>query len=217
MREACRRAQALDIIERNPEGFNATRRRARPAALRRRAPAPLDRARAAQESADPDSRRGHERARRDHRSQGAGGARRGHEGPHHLRDRAPARHHPQRHPHPGVRGRPHHRERQFRRAGAPGRHFAELAKTQFIVRAAQERRAHDLGTSAPPAEPASRPRPRHRQPTAEADQNRPPRAQARASHARSSRPEGPTRGRRKPSTSAAPGCSRSSRPQRRPC
>ena len=35
---------------------------------------------------------------------------RGHEGPHHLRDRAPARDHPQRQPHPGVPGRPHHRE-----------------------------------------------------------------------------------------------------------
>ena len=47
MREACARAQALDFIERNPEGFDARGRRARPAAVRRRAPAALDRARAA--------------------------------------------------------------------------------------------------------------------------------------------------------------------------
>ena len=39
MRAACERAQALDFIERHPEGFEATGRRARPHALRRRAPA----------------------------------------------------------------------------------------------------------------------------------------------------------------------------------
>ena len=46
IRAAAERAQALDFIERNPEGFEAPRRRARPHALRRRAPAHLDRARA---------------------------------------------------------------------------------------------------------------------------------------------------------------------------
>ena len=44
----------------------------------------------AQESADPDPRRGDQRARRHDRAEGAGRARRGDEGPHHLRDRAPA-------------------------------------------------------------------------------------------------------------------------------
>ena len=64
LREACRRAQALDIIERNPQGSRGQCRRARPHAVGRRAPAHLDRARAAQGSADPDPRRGHQRARR---------------------------------------------------------------------------------------------------------------------------------------------------------
>ena len=40
------------------------RRRARPDALRRRAPAPVDRARASERPADPDPRRGDQRARR---------------------------------------------------------------------------------------------------------------------------------------------------------
>ena len=117
LRAAAARAQALDFIERNPEGFEADRRRARPGAVGRRAPAHLDRARVAQESADPDPRRGDQRARRHHRAEGAGRARRGDEGPHHLRDRAPALDRAQRHPHPGVRGRPHRRERHVRRAG----------------------------------------------------------------------------------------------------
>ena len=134
MREAAARAQALDFIERNRTASRA-RRRARPAALRRRAPAPLDRARAAEGPADPDPRRGDERARRRHRSQGAGRARRGDEGPHHLRHRAPAGDRAQRDPHPGVRGRAHHRERHLRRAGARGGRFAELAKAQFMVQA----------------------------------------------------------------------------------
>ena len=41
------------------------------------------------------------------------GARRGDEGPHHLRHRPPPRHHPRRHAHPGVRERPHRRERNL--------------------------------------------------------------------------------------------------------
>ena len=136
MREACQRAQVLEIIERNPEGFAGQRRRTRPAAVGRRAPAPLDRARAAQGPADPDPRRGDERARRADRSQGAGGAGRGHEGPHHLRDRAPARHHPQCDPHPGVPGRAHHRDRHLRRTGGPGR----------PIRRARPHAIHDSGS-----------------------------------------------------------------------
>ena len=97
MRSALARAQALDFIERNPEGFDGECRRARAVPVRRRAPAAVDRARAAEEPADPHSRRGDQRARRHHRNEGPGRARRGDEGPHHLRDRAPAGHHPQRH------------------------------------------------------------------------------------------------------------------------
>ena len=77
-------------------GSNATVGERGRLALRRRAPAPVDRARAAEGPADPDSRRGHQRARCRDRGQGAGGARRGDERPHHLRHRAPARHRPQR-------------------------------------------------------------------------------------------------------------------------
>src|SRR5262249_21322023 len=51
------------------------------------------------------------------------GAGRGDERPYHLRDRAPARHHPQRRPHPGVRGRPRRRERHLRRVDAARRAF----------------------------------------------------------------------------------------------
>ena len=98
LREAAERAQATDLIERHPEGLAGIGRRARPLALRRRAPAPLDRARAAEGSADPDPRRGDQRARRHDRAQGAGRARRGDEGPHHLRDRASPRDRAQRRP-----------------------------------------------------------------------------------------------------------------------
>ena len=117
LREAAARAQATDLIERHPEGLEGIGRRARTLALRRRAAAPLDRARAVEGSADPDPRRGDQLARRHDRAQGAGRARRGDEGPHHLRDRAPARDRAQRHPHPGVRSGAHHRGRLVRRAG----------------------------------------------------------------------------------------------------
>ena len=90
IREAAARAQALDFIERNPEGFEASvgeRGRMLSGGERQR----ISIARALREkSADPDPRRGDQRARRHDRDEGAGGARRGDEGPHHLRDRAPA-------------------------------------------------------------------------------------------------------------------------------
>ena len=69
MRDAAARAQALEFIERAPDGFDDAGRRARPRAVGRRAPAPVDRARAPQGPADPDSRRGDERARRRDRGQ----------------------------------------------------------------------------------------------------------------------------------------------------
>ncbi len=89
-------------------------RRARPHAVRRRAAAAVDRARAAEGPADPDPRRGDQRARRGHRGQGQRRSRRSDEGPHHLRDRAPPFDHPQRDAHPGVRQRPRDRKRNFR-------------------------------------------------------------------------------------------------------
>ena len=58
MRDAAARAQALEFIERSPEGFDTLCGRARPHAVRRRASAPVDRARSSQGPADPHSRRG---------------------------------------------------------------------------------------------------------------------------------------------------------------
>ncbi len=89
-------------------------RRARAHAVRRRAAAAVDRARAAERPADPDPRRGDQRARCRHRGQGQRRTRRSDEGTHHLRDRAPALDHPQRHAHPGVRQRTGDRKRNFR-------------------------------------------------------------------------------------------------------
>ena len=72
-------------------------------------PEHLYRARAVEGSTHPDPRRGDQRARRHHRAQGAGRARRGDERPHHLRDRTPAGNRAKRHPYPGVRSGPRHR------------------------------------------------------------------------------------------------------------
>src|SRR5215212_7368354 len=99
--EAAARAQASDLIERHPDGLEGTvgeRGRSLSGGERQR----LSRARAAEGSADPDPGRGDQRARRHHRAQGAGRARRSHEGPHHLRDRASARDRAQRDPHSGI-------------------------------------------------------------------------------------------------------------------
>ena len=72
IRAAAERAQALDFIERNPEGFDASvgeRGRMLSGGERQR----ISIARAlAEESADPHPRRGDERARCRHRSEGAG-------------------------------------------------------------------------------------------------------------------------------------------------
>ena len=132
MRAACERAQVLDVIERNPEKFDDDGGRARPHVLRRRAPAAVDRARAAEGSADPDSGRGDQRARCPDRGEDPGGAQRGHEGAHHLRHRAPAGDHPQCRPYSGVRtaaasSSPARFDELVRRGGR----FARLAETQF--------------------------------------------------------------------------------------
>ncbi len=96
------------------EGIRHQCRRTRADAVRRRAAAAVDCAGAVEGSADPDPRRGHQRARCGDRSQGQRGARRSDEGTHHLCDRAPAFDHSQRHAHPGVRQRAGDRKRNFR-------------------------------------------------------------------------------------------------------
>ena len=106
-------------------------RRARPAVVRRRAPAARHRARLAEGSADPHSRRGHQRARSGDRGESHAGARRSDERPHHFRDRAPARHHPQRHPHPGVQNGRITETGTFDELVERGGFFAELVKAQF--------------------------------------------------------------------------------------
>ena len=134
MRAACERAQVMDVIERQPQGFETPAgergrlfsggERQRLSIARALLKDPpiliLDEATSALDAHD--------------RGQGAGRARRGHEGAHHLRDRAPARHHPQRRPHPGVRqGGRIIESGTFDELVQLGGHFAELAKTQFLL------------------------------------------------------------------------------------
>ena len=97
--DALERAQALEFVARQTDGPRDDHRRARPLPVGRRAPASLHRPGAVEKPADPDPRRGDQRARRRDRAQAAGRPRRGHEGAHHLRDRSPARDDPQRGPH----------------------------------------------------------------------------------------------------------------------
>jgi ATP-binding cassette subfamily B protein len=114
MRVAASRAQALEFIERSDRKFEThagERGRMLSGGERQR----LSIARALLKGpADPDPRRGDQRARRRHRSQGQCRPRRGDEGPHHLRDRASAFDHSQRHPYPGVRQWARDRKRNFR-------------------------------------------------------------------------------------------------------
>ena len=116
MRDALARAQALEFVERNPEGLQATvgeRGRFLSGGERQR----LSIARALLKNPPgPHSRRGDERARCPDRTKGAGRARRGDEEPHHLRDRAQARDHPQCHEDPRVQRRLDRGRGKFRRA-----------------------------------------------------------------------------------------------------
>ena len=121
MIDALERAQAIEFITRQTRRPRHDHRRARPLAVGRRAPAPVHRPRAPEEPADPDPRRGDERARRRHRAQAADGARRGDAGPHDLRDRPSPRDDPQRRPHPRLRSGSHRRDRHLRRARRQGR------------------------------------------------------------------------------------------------
>ena len=125
MRAACERAQVLDVIERNPEGFAMVageRGRMFSGGERQR----LSIARALLK--DPpililDEATSALDAVTEAKIQAA--LDRGDEGPHHLRHRAPAGDHPQRRHHLGVRRRPHHRGRKFRRAGVARRQVCQ--------------------------------------------------------------------------------------------
>ena len=97
--------------------------RARRHAVGRRAPAAGDRPRAAQEPADPDPRRGDQRARFGDRGAHPEGAQDADAGPHHLHHRPSPVDHPRRRPGRGVRARPGGRAGQLpgarRRRAAP--------------------------------------------------------------------------------------------------
>ena len=92
-------------------------RRARAHALGRAAPARGDRPGTARRAAHPHPRRRHLERRRDHREPHQGGTARGHGGPHHVRDRAPALHDRARRRGGRARERPSRGARQPRPAG----------------------------------------------------------------------------------------------------
>ena len=87
--QAARRAQADGFIARAARRLRHAHRRARPDALRRPAPAPRDRPRAARRPAHPRPRRRHLERRRLDRAADQAGAARGDGGPHDVRDRPP--------------------------------------------------------------------------------------------------------------------------------
>ena len=114
--QAARDAQIHAAIARLPGGLRDPGRRGGRDALRRRASAAGHRASTAETGADPDPRRAH--VGRGHPGRGgrlrcpAPSAGR----PHDVCDRTPPLHHPRRHPHPGIAGRPDHRAGSARRA-----------------------------------------------------------------------------------------------------
>ena len=100
------RARRAERVGRRPaRGLRHARRRARAHPERRPAPAGRDRARAAGRAAHPDPRRRDLERGRHHREPHQGGARGGHGGTDHLRDRPPALHHRPRRRDRGARGR----------------------------------------------------------------------------------------------------------------
>ncbi len=146
MIDALERAQAIEFITRQRGRPRHGDRRARPLAVGRRAPAPVDRPGAVEEPADPDPRRGDERARRRHRAQAATGARGGDEGPHHVRDRPSPRHHPQRRPHPRLRPRPHRRDRHVSTSSSPRAAASPTSRARSSWPANPSRRASRCGS-----------------------------------------------------------------------
>ena len=127
--DACKRAEALDFIERQGDGLNSTvgergrmlsggerQRLSIARALLKDPPILiLDEATSALDAATE--------AKVTRRAQ------RGDEGPHHLRHRPPACHGQERDAHPGVRPRPHRRERQLRCAGGKARRVRQTRRS----------------------------------------------------------------------------------------
>ena len=135
-------------------GLRDDRGRARRQALRRPAPARLDRARHPGRSAHPDPGRGDVEPRLGVRGAHPGRPLAPHEGTHHVRHRAPPVHHPPRRPDPGRRGGPHRRARHARVA-LRGR----TAATTTCTRAST---ASSRTCSSPPAKATRCPPPRKR-------------------------------------------------------
>ena len=102
-------------------GLRDADRRARHDLVGRRAPASRHRPRVAQEPADPDPRRGDQRARFDHRGAHPEGAEGADAGPHHLRHRPSPVDHPRCRPGRGAGAWPHRRAGPLCRADGSGR------------------------------------------------------------------------------------------------
>ena len=118
---AARAANAHALHHRAAGGLRHGARRARHAALRRPAPAPRHRARAAHRSAHPHPRRGHVRARHRVGAARAGSDRPAARRPHGVRHRAPPLHRRARRPDPRPRPRRDRRARHARRAARAAR------------------------------------------------------------------------------------------------
>ena len=134
---ACRMAEAHDFITRQPQGYDTMVGERGVDALGRPAPAPGDRARAAEGPAGADPGRGDQRARRRDRGARAEGADGADGRAHHLHHRPPPVHRARRRRDPGLRGRPAWPSAapSTRWSRQDGR-FADLVRTQLAGGAA---------------------------------------------------------------------------------
>ena len=129
IRVAAETALAHEFIERLPAGLRHRHRRPRPQAQRRAAAAPRHRARAAEERADPDSRRSHVASGHRVRNAGTKGAGEPDGASHRDRDRAPALHHPPRRQDRRAGKGQYPRDRDARGTGRPRRHLPAAARS----------------------------------------------------------------------------------------
>ena len=130
---AARAAKAHEFILRLPDGYDSHRRRARAIALRRRTAADLDRAGAADRSADPDPRRGDVVGRHRNRARNSRRPRQPDPRPHDDRHRPPPEHAAQRQPDRGDGTRPNHRNRaRTRNCSSRAGTYARLHAVQQV-------------------------------------------------------------------------------------